>query len=197
MEQDNFNTFRHYFEQCYEVLLDMFLKRKYINNIDDIKEDFYNFGISKYDNQITFSNYNLTIAKQQVSIKQKKGNNNLISKNENETDVIILIPERSPQKLESVKKNEIYMGDWFYNPLENERQSKYTILYKKNINYNEDIKTSLLDYYDIKETNLPKIDLYDKVSRFFDCNDGDILKIERFTPRNGIQIYYRIVRKLN
>jgi DNA-directed RNA polymerase subunit H (RpoH/RPB5) len=201
MDQENANTFKIYFEQAYDVLLDMFIKRKYIDIkvLEDIKEQFYKFGISTLETQFQLGNF--IISKQQVSQKSKKNNNNASISNDS-NNVIILIADKSPQKLESIKKNEIYMGDWFYNPLDNERQSTYTILYKKNSgsynnteNYNLS-KNTLLEYYDIKESNLPKIDLYDKVSRFFDCNEGDIFKIERYSPRNGIQIYYRIVRSL-
>lgn len=197
------NTFANMFEICYETLVDMFIKRKYITEVqlNQIKENFYNFGI---DNKI--ETYDLTksyfIKKIQTVTKStrqnKSKNNSSLTLNSSEgqntigKNIILLYCDKSTAKKDNESTEnviEIYMGDWLYNPLLNERQSEYEKL-------DTEQKQLLLEFYDIKETNLPKIDINEKISKFYDCKNGDILKITRYTSKNGIQYYYRIVRAI-
>lgn len=193
------NTFANMFDMSYDVIKDMFLKRKYIQDIHEIDDaSFKKFG--EDDNQSEFKlNENYMILKGQSNTKSsgKKKNSNQSAENKYgkyKSNIILLFPDKSPSKkdTENVGNNivEIYLGDWFYNPLLHDRQSYFEIL-------NEEQKQILLSHYDIKDTNLPKMDIDDKISRFYACQEKDILKITRYTQKNGIQIYYRIVRTLS
>jgi DNA-directed RNA polymerase subunit H (RpoH/RPB5) len=193
------NSFQNMFEISYDIIKDMFLKRKYINDSSEIDENiFKEFG--KNDDITEYKlNDNYIIIKGQQTSKStgKKKNSNQTNETKyskyKDIDVIILIADKSPTKKdsESLGDNviEIYLGDWTYNPLENDRQATFEIL-------NDEQKQNLLSHYDIKDSNLPKMDINDKISRFYACKEKDIFKITRYTPRNGIQIYYRIVRSI-
>lgn len=196
------NTFANMFEICYETLIDMFIKRKYITEVqlNQIKDNFYNFGLNNkietYDLTTSYVIKKIqTVTKSTRQNKSKKENTDLsLSTGINPSTIgknnILLYCDKSTAKKDNESTDnviEIYMGDWLYNPLLNERQSEYEKL-------DTEHKQLLLEFYDIKETNLPKIDITDKISRFFDCKNGDILKITRYTSKNGIQYYYRIVR---
>jgi len=191
------NVFKSAFEMSYETLIEIFKHRKYSDNID--KDEFYKFGMNESVDTFEIGIY--TIKKSPVVSKnnrQNKKNSNQLPNYPTGTNVILLIPDESSSKKDSDNTNtnssvnivEIYMGDWYYNPLDNERQSQYEVL-------NTNQRQLLLDYYDIKESNLPKIDINDKISQFFDCKNGDIFKITRYTSKNGIQFYYRIVRVIS
>ena len=194
------NTFQNMFEISYEIIKDMFLKRKYINNSIEIDDnEFKEFG--KNDDIIEFKlNDNYIILKSQQVAKSsgKKKNSNQTNETKyskyKDINVIILVADKSPTKKDSDINGEnvveIYLGDWTYNPLIHDRQSTFEIL-------NDEQRHNLLSHYDIKDSNLPKMDINDKISRFFACKEKDIFKITRYTPKNGIQIYYRIIRTLS
>jgi len=194
------NSFQNMFEISYDIIKDMLLKRKYINDIIEIDDNlFKEFGQNDILTEFKLNEQFMILKGQQVSKSTSKKKN---SNQTNETkyskykdiNVIILIADKSPTKKDTESNGdnviEIYLGDWTYNPLIHDRQSTFEIL-------NEEQKHNLLSYYDIKDSNLPKMDINDKISRFFACKEKDIFKITRYTPKNGIQIYYRIVRTLS
>lgn len=106
------------------------------------------------------------------------------------TNQKIFVLTFSSKKYESEHKNDIYvinMDEWSYNPLEHVYQPLYRVL-------TDEQKKKLLESFDIKESNIPKIDLKDKMARYFDLSVGEVLEIERNTIMNGEQKYYRIVK---
>jgi len=202
------NKFKEQFNMSFEVLIDMFLKRKYITEeeLKEMREDFKKFGDSS-EKEFILLEEKCLIMKGQVSSKSSNKNKKNIKtplptgKYDN---MIILTPDK-PDKSQSKKENEInsqktgtngpkvniveiFMGEWLYNPLDNILQTEF-------IKLTEEEKTILLSHYDIKDSNLPKMDINDKISKFYDCKEKDILKITRYNT-NGIQYYYRIVRSI-
>jgi DNA-directed RNA polymerase subunit H (RpoH/RPB5) len=165
----------------------------------------YKFDDSKFKNFLTekvviidhsgrnHSTYVLldTIEKKSVNLKKviaenvkKNKINSIPDINENH----ILFFTTSNKKYETSGNIEIInMDEWFYNPMDHIHQPTFSILTSEE-------KSTLFRMYQIKESNLPKIDSKDRVSKYYGAKIGDIFKIERNTEMNGTQLYYRIVK---
>jgi DNA-directed RNA polymerase subunit H (RpoH/RPB5) len=136
---------------------------------------------------------------QPPAVKGKKNNIHdykaLIRKNylQNDKGKYILIITNTTKKLES-SENFIVLNldEWEYNPCNHVSQPTYFVL-------NDNEKKTLLSQYNIKESQIPKIDttnkeLYDKTGKFLGFMSGDIVKITRKTWTNGFQDYFRLVK---
>ena len=60
---------------------------------------------------------------------------------------------------------------------------------------NQEERKELLEKYNIKPENLPKILINDPVVKAIKAKEGDILKIVRKSITAGTSLYYRIVSK--
>ncbi len=54
-------------------------------------------------------------------------------------------------------------------------------------------KEELLERFNVKEQQLPKIYHNDPVVKELDASVGDVLKIERNSPTAGKAVYYRLI----
>lgn len=57
----------------------------------------------------------------------------------------------------------------------------------------EDEKVEFIKSYQITRDTLPKLELYDPISRYYNMKVGDIVKITRNNALSGKEIYYRVV----
>lgn len=107
--------------------------------------------------------------------------------------------------LESVQRQYykiINLDEWFYNPINHVNQPDIQVLDK-------DAKEVLLKIYNIKDSQLPKMDCSiregekkdgdrdikgDVLGRYLGLSTGEVIEIKRKTQMNGIQVCYRIVK---
>lgn len=107
--------------------------------------------------------------------------------------------------LESVQRQYykvINLDEWFYNPMNHDTQPNIQVLDKVG-------KEELLKKYNIKDSQLPKMDCSiregekkdgdrdikgDVLGRYLGLSTGDVVEIKRKTQMNGIQVCYRIVK---
>lgn len=83
--------------------------------------------------------------------------------------------------IEYFKENELYL-----NKLEHFLVPKYSVL-------SESEKKEVLEYYKIKEYQLPKQSIDDPITKHFGAKKGQVFKIIRISETCGEYIYYRIV----
>lgn len=151
------------------------------------------------ENMFIYYEYVFEHGEQPPATKGKKNNINdykaLIKKNHlpNDKGKYVLIITNLNKKLES-SENYIVLNldEWDYNPCNHIYQPQYMVL-------NDAEKKSLLHVYNIKESQIPKMDLtnkelYDKTGKFLGFMTGDIIRIRRKTWTNGFQDYFRIVK---
>lgn len=94
------------------------------------------------------------------------------------------------KKLESEPQHRIFViniDEWYYNPYRHFKQPRFMYVPKEK-------KLELIERYDVKESGLPKMDIKDKIARYFDFLPGDMVEILRTTEMSGIQVCYRVVR---
>lgn len=186
-----FSTKKIYNLPDWESFLNNFLKK--IMNGE--REIFYELNEYMYIYfEFVFEN-----GEQPPATKGKKNNihdyKTLIRKNHlpNDKGKYILIITNLSKKLES-SENFIVLNldEWDYNPCNHVFQPSYLVL-------NDNEKKLLLTQYNIKESQIPKMDLtnkelYDKTGKFLGFMTGDIIKITRKTWTNGFQDYFRLVK---
>lgn len=151
------------------------------------------------ENMYIYYEYVFENGEQPPATKGRKNNINdykaNIKKNHltNDKGKYVLIITNMNKKLES-SENYIVLNldEWEYNPCNHIYQPQYMVL-------NDVEKKTLLNVYNIKESQIPKMDLtnkelYDKTGKFLGFMTGDIIRIRRKTWTNGFQDYFRIVK---
>lgn len=151
------------------------------------------------ENMYIYYEYVFENGEQPPATKGRKNNINdykvNIKKNHlpNDKGKYVLIITNMNKKLES-SDNYIVLNldEWEYNPCNHIYQPQYMVL-------NDAEKKTLLNVYNIKESQIPKMDLtnkelYDKTGKFLGFMTGDIIRIRRKTWTNGFQDYFRIVK---
>jgi DNA-directed RNA polymerase subunit H (RpoH/RPB5) len=107
---------------------------------------------------------------------------------ENHKDKTIFLVVSRKKNLDNHPKMIVYyMDDILYNPLDHECQSNYLLI-------DDSRKQALLERYNIKETNIPRMDITDAVSVYLGFYSNYVVEIEKNTKMNGLQKYYRIVK---
>jgi DNA-directed RNA polymerase subunit H (RpoH/RPB5) len=126
----------------------------------------------------------------------------------NQIKNILLIKNNKSKKINNLNPDKklyiINLDEWFYNPLSHVHQPNFYVL-------DSEKKSKLLEKYNIKESQIPKMDCGsreldrketgadkepkgDIVGRYLGFLPSEIILIQKKTLMNGQQDYYRIVK---
>lgn len=87
-----------------------------------------------------------------------------------------------------VKKNTqpFWIDDLMMNKIEFNYVPRHEIL-------SEEERNDFIKSYQITRDKLPKLEIYDAISRYYNMQIGDIVRIHRNSPMTGKAVYYRVV----
>lgn len=172
-----------------------FVNKKNLDRVKNECDEKWNIDTPKNDNCYVVFNDKMIIVLERPNHKElNKKTSELIYKSvvellpENHKEKVIFLVVSRKKALEYHPKMVVYyMDDILYNPLDHECQANYLVVCDSR-------KQALLERYNIKETNIPRMDLNDIVSVYLGFQSNYVIEIEKKTKMNGNQKYYRIVK---
>lgn len=181
------------YETIFENVLEMFKSRGYIKNKKKLYDKYKpssiivnNFNIkSDIDNKMYYvliHNININ------SIKKNSEIYDFLSKNVNNIKILI-IPSINTKIFKQILKN--YPNSEVFRISEMEENVTKKIFIPKHTLLDEKKKEEILKIF--KLNKLPKISLFELMSRYYKANENDIFEIERNNILSGKSIYYRHV----
>lgn len=177
-------------------LIKMFSQRKLINEdkinsiyekiIKNINEKI-NFEIKLTNDKtlvVTFIDFKIT------SLKKIDNIDKIIKDDNHKVFIVYDIQKKIWEQLVKFNIEVFYDIDLMINTIDHDLVPEHTLLTKEEIN-------KLLKSYTCSLNQLPKIHLYDMISRYYNAKVNDVFRIKRKNISSGHSIYYRIVVKGN
>ena len=154
---------------------------KITQNIDDIN---YEFDINKF---IT-----VKIIKEKISTIKRYGNiEDYFFKNRTRHKIIIIkdLNQKLYKQITEFSKTEVFREDeMMINVVDHKLQPfKFELL-------NSEDKDKVLEEYNVKSRQMPKINEFDIITRYYNAKVGDIFRIVRKSPIGVLDVIYRIVK---
>ena len=134
-------------------------------------------------------NYVIKIINRSITGRKIEDIEQLIDQYKNDYKFLIVqsINIKNTDLLNEISNLEVFtIDELLVNIIEHHLIPKHRLL-------SEEDKNKLLEEYDIKQKNLPRIYVSDIIARYYNAKIGDIMEIERYNPNSGKSIIYRSV----
>ena len=160
-------------------------KNKLTEIYDSIKNNINNssiIDISHNDKNILINFIDIKIS----SIKKIENLDNIIDNNKINIFIVNYIQTKIWEKLISYNIEIFYKHELMINLIDHELIPEHKLL-------NNEEKTTFMSKYTNDLENLPKIKIYDPISRYYNAKINDIFRITRPSITSGYSIFYRVV----
>jgi len=173
-------------------VLNMISERKLLNK--DKIEETYNILIKKI-NELSYFEFKLNNNKNLLvnfidakitSIKKIDNIDKIIINNKHNIFIINSIQNKIWEQLINYDIEVFYNFEFMINIIDHDIVPEHQLLLEKE-------KEEFIKMYENELSNLPKILLYDPISRYYNSKIGDIFRIKRPNISSGYSIFYRIV----
>ena len=159
-------------------------KKNYNTLINQIKDELmFVLETKKFKVGIRIIKYKVS------SLTRIDGINELLS--DDSYDLKIVVFKEMNQKtfkqiISNTKCQPFWEHELMINIIENNYIPRHEVL-------NDEERIDFIKSYQITRDKLPKLYIYDPISRYYNMKIGDIVRIYRPSPISGIAIYYRVV----
>ena len=182
-------------EQKNEIIITNFVKMLYNRNYfgDSNLNDLIKSGINNFTNYKTFIKYNneifhlIIIPYKLNTIKKTEDIENFLNSNDDKKIFVVLSGSTKIEKqILEYKKTEVFNDvDLLVNIIDNNLIPKHILLSDEEAN-------NILTEYKINKKNLPCILSQDRIAKYYNITQGQIVKIIRPSITAGEEIIYRV-----